>query len=102
MESDDDGVMAEAIARYHVDFARLFQDAKGRDVGEVERLIRDFASAHRNRMQAVDVAIMARVLSDKRWLRKHPMAAVALAWKHRASRAPHRLLLMLARPRFAG
>lgn len=92
----------EYLARYNAEFRRLFEAAHGKDMGEVERLVRDFASGQGTRLRPVDVALMARFVSDKRWAWKHPIAAVALAWKHRASRAPHRSLLWLARPRIIG
>lgn len=70
--------------------------------GEVERLVRHFAGRHGTRVRPVDVALLARFLSDKRWLWKHPIAAIALAWRHRAASATHRTLLSLARPRITG
>lgn len=102
MAAGDDAEHAEYLAWYNAEFRRLFEGARGKDVGEVERLVRDFANGQGTRMQAVDVALMARFVSDKRWALKHPIAAVALAWKYRASRAPHRSLLWLARPRISG
>lgn len=105
MEAGDDAGMADDetyLARYNAEFRRLVEAARGREVGEVEGLVRDFARGQGSRLRAVDVALMARFLSDERWLWKHPVAAVALAWEHRASRAPHRSLLWLARPRFSG
>lgn len=105
MAGGDDAEMAEHdeyLARYNEEFRRLVESAHGIDLGEVEDLVRDFASGQGTRLREVDVALMARFVSDKRWVWKHPVAAVALAWKHRASRAPHRSLLLLARPRITG
>lgn len=102
MAVGDDAEHAEYLARYNTELHRLFEAAHGKDMGEVEVLVRDFAHGQGTRMQAVDVALMARFVSDKRWAWKHPIAAVTLAWKHRASRAPHRSLLWLARPRISG
>lgn len=93
---------AVAIAAYNADWARLHDAARGRDVLEVEVLIRRWAGTHAPFMEDVDVVLLARVMSDARWARKHPVSAVALAWRHRRSRPIHRSLLWLWRPRFAG
>lgn len=47
-------------------------------------------------------ALTARVLSDHRWGYRHPLAALALAWRYRSVQSPLRTLNWLRRPRFAG
>ena len=105
MAVGDDAEMAdhdEYLARYNAELVRLFESALGKDLAEVAHLVRNFANGQGTRLREVDVALMARFVSDKRWVWKHPIAGVALAWKHRSSRAPLRSLLWLARPRITG
>ena len=102
MDNDEDAAMTQHIAQYTADWERLWGAARGQDVVEVERLIRDWAETHAPWVDEVDVVFMARVMSNAHWFRKHSLSAVALAWKHRRSRPPHRSLLWLWRPRFAG
>ena len=94
--------MADYNAQYASDFKALCDAARGRDVVEVERLLRDFASTYQPRLREMDLALTARALSDAHWARRHPVSAIALAWRHRDSRPVHRSLLWLWRPRFAG
>ena len=98
----EEEAMAQYIAQYASDFRALLDAARGRDVLEVEHLLRDFASIYQPHVREVDLAFTARVMSDAHWARKHPLSAIALAWRHRDSRPVHRSLLWLWRPRFAG
>ena len=98
----EDDEMAGYLAQYTSDFKSLCDSARGRDVVEVEHLLRDFADNYQPHMRAIDLAFLARVLSDPHWARKHPLSAVALAWRHRGSRPMRRSLLWLWKPRFAG
>jgi hypothetical protein len=98
MDDDED----PAVASYNADWAALRDAARGRDVVEVEGLVRHWAGAYAAHLEDVDVALTARVLSDPHWSRKHPLAALALAWRHRRSRPVRRTLRWLWRPRFAG
>jgi hypothetical protein len=102
MPDDEDADLEEEIAKWHVDFERLVDSARGRGFGEVELLIRDWAATYAPLLPSVDIALMARVLTDRHWARKHPVAATALAWKHRDSRSPRRSLRWLWKPRFSG
>ena len=90
------------VAQYNAAWARLRTATRGSDVLEAERLIRRWADERGLRLAEVDVVLMARVMSDVHWARNHPLSALALVWKHRRSRPPHRSLLWLWRPRFAG
>lgn len=99
---NEDAAMAAYIARYTSDYQMLCEDIRGRGVDEAERLVRDFASVYQPHFREIDVAFTARVLSDPRWGRRHPISAVALAWKHRDARPMRRSLLWLWRPRIAG
>jgi hypothetical protein len=99
---DQDEAMAAYNARYTSDFRMLCEAIRGRGNDEAERLVRDFASVYRRHTPEIDIAFTARVLSDARWGRKHPISAIALAWKYRDDRPMRRSLLWLWRPRFAG
>ena len=99
---DEDEVIAEHIARWTSDYRVLCESIRGRDVVEAERQVRDFARVYQPYAREIDLAFTARVLSDARWGRRHPISAVALAWKHRGARPFRRSLLWLWRPRFAG
>lgn len=46
--------------------------------------------------------LMARIVSDPRWLLRHPVDSVRLAWRFRATRPPLGTLRWFIRPRFAG
>jgi hypothetical protein len=101
MENDDE-VMAAYIARHTSDYRKLCEATRGRDIDEAERLVRDFANVYQPHAREIDIAFTARVLSDARWGRRHPIAAIALAWRHRGTRPMRESLLWLWRPRFAG
>jgi hypothetical protein len=92
----------DAIAAYNAEYARLRDAAHGRDVVEVEHLLRDWARTYKPHLREIDLVFLARVMSDEHWVRKHPLSAIALAWRHRDSRRPHRSLLWLWKPRFSG
>jgi hypothetical protein len=92
----------DPVAAYNADWTRLCDAARGRDVQEVEGLVREWASERAPHLEEVDLQSLARVMSDARWARKHPLSAFALAWRHRRSRPVHRSLRRLWRPRFAG
>jgi len=103
MDRDDaDAAMEEHIAQHLAAYKALHNAARGRDVVEAERLVRDFASIHQPHAREVDLALLARVMSDPRWARKHLLSAIALAWRHRHAQPVGRSLRWLWRPRFAG
>ncbi|WP_146207328.1 hypothetical protein [Nocardioides silvaticus] len=92
----------DAAEAYNADLTQLFNAVRGRGVAEAEALLRDWAARHAPYMREVDVQILARVMPDAKWARRHPAAALALAWNYRRSRPMRRSLGMLWRPRFAG
>lgn len=96
-EWDDEAVRSHAEAH-----DELWASARGRSIAEVEEMLRDFAGTGAPYLRDIDVAFSARVMSDPQWGRKHPVAAVGLAWAHRDERSPYRSLRWLWRPRFAG
>jgi hypothetical protein len=103
MNHDDEAEMAQYIADYTADWNRLWDaTARAEDVYAAERLVREFAAAHGRGVSEVDVVLMARVMSDPNWARRHPASALVLAWKHRHARPMGRSLLWLWRPRFTG
>lgn len=98
MEPEED----PTITAYKDRFARLLSELRGQDEETAEALVREWAAEQRLRPGDLEVALMARVMSHPHWLRRHPVAAVALAWRYRAERPPHRTLHWLARPRITG
>ena len=46
--------------------------------------------------------LLARFLSDHRWLYRHPVDSVRLAWRHRAVHNPLRTLAQIRSPGLAG
>lgn len=96
MDGDD------AIARHNADFQALLDACRGQDVAEAERLLREFSARYQPFVREIDIAFMARVLADPRWARRHPAAALALAWRFRRERPVRRSVRWLWRPRFAG
>lgn len=46
--------------------------------------------------------MLARLLSNHRWLYRHPVDSVRVAWRFRSVQKPRRTLAWLRRPRFAG
>ncbi|GEP37735.1 hypothetical protein NPS01_13980 [Nocardioides psychrotolerans] len=96
-EWDDEAVRSHAEAH-----DELWASARGRSIAEVEEMLRDFAGTGAPYLRDIDVEFSARVMSDPQWGRKHPVAAVGLAWAHRDERSPYRSLRWLWRPRFAG
>jgi hypothetical protein len=99
---NEEEAMAAYIARHTLNYRTLCEAIRGRDIDEAERLVRDFANVYQGHAREIDIAFTARVLSDARWGRKHPISAVALAWRHRDDRPMRRSLLWMWRPRFAG
>jgi hypothetical protein len=95
----------DPIAEHNRDWDALVASAPGRPVADLVAELRAL-----NRAPQLDghpeielgLALTARMLSDPRWGRHHPFDTLALAWRHRHARAPHRTLRSLLRPRFAG
>jgi hypothetical protein len=99
MNHDEDAV----IAQYNAEWNRLCVAARAEDVFGAELLVREWADAQWCRLAEVDVAFLARVMSDVSWARKHPLSALLLAWKHRRARPlRHSLPWLWRAPRFAG
>ncbi|WP_309649975.1 hypothetical protein [Nocardioides sp.] len=96
-EPEDDAVRSHAEA-----YDELWASARGRSVAEVQEMLRDFSGTFAPYLRETDVAFSARVMSDPRWGRKHPVAALRLAWAHRGERSPYRSLRWLWRPGLAG
>ena len=81
----------------------LFSTARGQPVDVIEDQLRSLhADRSSHPRHELEVELVARVMSDHRWLYKHPVAALGLAWRHRRTQSPLRTLTWLRRPRFAG
>ncbi len=84
-------------------WGELWSTGRGQPVDVIEDQLRSLdtdRSSHPR--QELEVALVARVMSDPRWLYKHPVAGLGLAWRHRKTQSPLRTLKWLRRPRFAG
>ena len=81
----------------------LWKSSRGQPIHAIEEQARDLDGVHGGGA-TVDLhrALMARVMSDHRWGYRHPLAALALAWRYRSVQSPLRTLNWLRRPRFAG
>lgn len=99
---DDHAEPGDRVEQHNRAYDELWRTARGSDVVEVERLLREFTETWAPYAEHVDVVLQARVMSDPRWGRKHPLKALALAWRFRRSRPMRRTLRFLVRPRFAG
>ncbi|WP_345529466.1 CPCC family cysteine-rich protein [Nocardioides endophyticus] len=81
----------------------LWESSRGQPIHVVEDQLRNLDGIHNGGLHAeLHRALIARVLSDHRWGFKHPLAALALAWRYRSVQSPLRTLNWLRRPRFAG
>lgn len=94
--------MDPLIAEHNRAWEDLWERSRGRSVEEVERLLRVYAKTYAPHARETDLVLQARVMSDKRWGLKHPVAALALAWRLRRVRSPRRTLAFFLRPRSAG
>lgn len=86
------------MARHEAAYDELWRSVRGADVAEAERLLHEYARTFAPYLPEVDRVFSARVMSDPRWARKHPLAAIALAWKYRDVRPLRRSLRLLWRP----
>lgn len=100
-------VEAEAsLAARHDAWCDLLAHAPDRPLHEVVDHLRalqgigDTRSADPRTLLGVETT--ARFLVDPRWLYRHPLDSVRLAWRFRAVRSPMRTIAALRRPRFAG
>jgi hypothetical protein len=85
------------------DWERLWRTAQDRPIAQLEDEYRQLITRHGVRgVDALSVAITARVMTDGRWAQHHPFAAVALAWRHRDSQGFVRSFRRVWRPRFVG
>jgi hypothetical protein len=100
-DSDSDA-MARQIEEHGRAYDELWQWAHGKNVFEVEGRLREFTRTHAAYAREVDVVIQARVMSDIHWGVKHPVGALALAWRFRKDRSTRSTLKFFVRPRFAG
>ena len=98
----DDEAMARRNEEHGRAYAELWRWAPGQEVIEVERRMREFTRAYAPYAREVDVVIQSRVMTDPRWGIKHPVSALALAWRFRSERPPRSTLRLFIRPRLAG
>ena len=92
-----------AMARHHQQLTELHRTAHGQPVAVIAERLR--ALEHHGQDDPgseLGRELTARVLSNRRWLTRHPVDSVWLAWRYRTVRRPWRTIAWLRRPRFAG
>jgi hypothetical protein len=91
------------VERHHEDWVELNRTGRGQSVGVIVEKLRalerhDYDGPHGE----LGRELTARVISNRRWLYRHPVDSWLLAWRYRAVRRPWRTLAWLRRPRYAG
>lgn len=95
---------AEARGRQHVaafrsGLAALRADAGELSAGEVERRVRELSDALDLHYGDAEVELVSHLVRDDRWPLRHPLQAVAWAWRHhRSASLPGRLSQLTFRP----
>lgn len=94
---------AAAFAHGQEEWADLFRSGSGQPVEVVlDRLRALTERPYDDSRSELGRAVLARFISDPRWLYRHPLDSLKLAWRYRAVTNPLRTLAQLRRPRFAG
>ncbi|MCR1786472.1 hypothetical protein KVF89_28315 [Nocardioides carbamazepini] len=87
----------------HEEWTDLFRSGRGQPVEVVLDRLRALAPhEYDDRRSELGCAVLARYISDPRWLYLHPLNAIGLAWRYRAVEHPLRTLGQLRRPRLSG
>lgn len=90
----------DAVAR---EWERIRKAAPGTSVATVESWLSDVKRKHDlPYWEDADLTLTARAFVDPKWGRKHPIAALGLAWRYRSEKKLSATLKFLWRPRFAG
>lgn len=93
----------DAAARKHAEWHDLLRSAEGEPVDVVLDRLRGLVDAQGDDPHAeLGLQVVARFLSDRHWLRRHPIDSIRLAWRYRSTRRPRRTLAQIRRPRFSG
>jgi hypothetical protein len=83
--------------------AELYRTGRGQPVASIVEQLRDLrATEYEDRRTELHRELFARVISDPRWLYRHPLDSALVAWRYRDVQRPRRSLAWLRRPRFAG
>lgn len=94
---------AAAQEQARVQWEDLFRSGHGQPVDVlVERLRSLSAHPFDDPHSVLGRESLARFLSDPRWLYRHPVDSVRLAWRYRTVRNPLRTLAQIRSPRLAG
>lgn len=92
----------EDAQRYDA-FEELFRSGRGRPVDAVAGELRALQGhAYDDPSAELGRQVVARFISDPRWVFRHPVDSVALAWRYRAVASPLRTLRGISRPRISG
>ncbi len=81
----------------------LWRTGRGRPVDALVRELRDLRDPGSDHPQ-LDLAreMQARLMSEPRWIYRHPIDSARLVWRYRHVRSPWHIVRGLIRPRFAG
>ncbi|HWJ10193.1 MAG TPA: hypothetical protein VNS46_12505, partial [Nocardioides sp.] len=104
LRSQQEHVRANEVARArkHEEWSDLFRYGRGQPVEVVVARLRALAEPYDDARSELGRQVTARFISNPRWLYRHPVDSLLLAWRCRAVRSPLRTLAQLRRPRFAG
>lgn len=91
----------EAAVQWEHHWRDLHRTALGQPIETVLERLRTFDDYDHPEAE-LGRQMTARVLSDPRWLYRHPVDSLRLAWTYRAVRRPWQTIIWLRRPRFAG
>ncbi len=94
---------AEEEARRQESWRELHRTGRGQPVALIADRLRDLSSVTGDHPeQVLGRELTARVISNPKWLYRHPADSLHLAWRFRSTRRPWRTLRWLNRPRYVG
>jgi hypothetical protein len=89
--------------RKQQEWTDLFRSGRGQPVEVVrDRLRALFERPYDDAHAELGWEVMARSISNHRWLYRHPLDSLMLAWRYRALQNPLRTIAQIRRPRVAG
>lgn len=93
----------EEEAKRHDALEELFRSGRGRPVDAVADELRALLGhAYDDPSAELGRQVVARFISDPRWVYRHPVDSLALAWRYRTVASPLRTLRGISRPRISG
>lgn len=91
------------VERRQEGWVELHRTARGQPVGVIVEQLRALGGhEYDHPLTELGRELTARVISNPRWLYRHPVDSLLLAWRYRALRRPWRTLAWMRRPRYVG